>query len=70
VLVLVIGIHLATLSQQASAFTGSITYTSEGLPIATVQSDTSQLHQNILASGAFCPIHSLGLFGVGSSESQ
>lgn len=71
VLVIVIAIHLLTLSQQASASTlsGVASYTAEGVPVTSPTSASDEIQQNILASGALCPIHSLGFFGTGTSHS-
>ena len=67
-----IGIHLMTLSQQVSAGTnGGIVYN----PRTGVYTDLSgtgpegeALRHNAFSSGAVCPIHQLGWFGTSTSR--
>ena len=73
VALVILGMHLLTLSQQASAATnGGIVYN----PRTGAYSDLSgnevsegdAVQSNLLSSGALCPIHQLGLFGASTSR--
>ena len=73
VALVVLSIHLLTLSQQASATTtGGIVYN----PRTGAYSDLSgnevaesdAVQTSLLSSGALCPIHQLGLFGTSASR--
>ncbi len=73
VAVVVLGMHLLTLSQQASASTaGGVVYnprTGAYSDLAGNQVTEGEAVQgSLLSTGALCPIHQLGLFGTSASR--
>jgi hypothetical protein len=73
VFLILLGTHLTTLSQQASAATsGGIVYNPRtGAYVDLSGNEVSEgdaVQHDLLSSGILCPIHQLGLFGFGTSR--